>query len=458
MTDQTRSDIALLYRRAGFGIRPAELDTYTGAGYDAVVEGLLAGLGSAPDPTGDQVAVPTFAPYQRPTSTKGTPAALAETKARGRTQAMELAALQRWWMDRMIVTSTPLREKLTLFWHGHFATGAAKVGDPKLMYLQNQLFRTAGAGGFEALTQAVAKDGAMMIWLDTATDKKAHPNENFSREMMELFTLGIGNYSQADVTAAARAFTGWTYDRMTYRYVFRPGQHDDGVKTYLGQTGDFNGENIVSIAVHQPASARFVLAKLWSHFAYPVTPADPVVSDLLGAYGSSLDITSALRGIFLHPAFRSATARTGLVKQPIEYLASAARTLGLNSHLERLGPTSAPAPALAPGAGKLSLPVLATALAQAPFNPPNVGGWGQNSYWLDAATAQIRLEAALALARRADLSAIEAAPLNGRAAAVAGVLGVDEWGPTTASALAAETDRPVQMVALALTAPEYALA
>ena len=185
--------------------------------------------------------------------------------------------------------------------------------DAKLMYLQNQLFRTAGSGGFEALTQAVAKDGAMMVWLDTATDKKAHPNENFAREMMELFTLGIGNYTQADVTAAARAFTGWVYDRVDYRYAFRPRQHDFGSKTYLGQTGDWNGEDIVHIAVTRPESARFVLAKLWSHFAYPVQPSDQVVDDLLPAYGPGLDVGAALRAIFLHPAFLGADnpARAG---------------------------------------------------------------------------------------------------------------------------------------------------
>jgi uncharacterized protein (DUF1800 family) len=125
--DQTRSDVALLYRRAGFGLRPDELDRHTAAGYTQAVEELLAGLGAASDPTGDQVPLPTFAPYQRPTAAKGTAAALAAVKARTREETAELAALQQWWMDRMIVTSTPLREKLTLFWHGHFATAASKV-------------------------------------------------------------------------------------------------------------------------------------------------------------------------------------------------------------------------------------------------------------------------------------------------------------------------------------------
>jgi uncharacterized protein (DUF1800 family) len=448
MADQTRSDIALLYRRAGFGLRSEELDQRAGAGYGAAVEELLAGLGDAPDPSGDQIPVPTFPPYER---AAGDPAA---RKALARTETQGILALQQWWLDRMIVTSTPLREKLTLFWHGHFATGVSKVRDPKLMYLQNQLFRTSGSGSFEVLTQAVAKDGAMMVWLDTGTDKKADPNENFAREMMELFTLGIGNYTQADVTAAARAFTGWVYDRATYHYGFRPRQHDDGSKTYLGETGDWNGEDIVSMAVRRPDSARFVLAKLWSHFAYPVTPGDAEVSDLVGAYGSSLDITAALRAIFTHPAFRTATTRTGLLKQPIEYLAGAARALGLDARLQRRQAAAAPIVATRP----ITLSELSTALGQAPFNPPNVGGWGQNAYWLDTATAELRLEAALALARRADLSAVSTVPASGRLATVAQLLGLDAWGPTTASALGRQVADPASLVALALTSPEYVLA
>jgi len=429
------ANVALLYRRAGFGLRPDELAAAADAGYQASVEQLLAGLGAAPDPAGDAVGVPDFAPLP------------ADRKARAAAERAQLEALQRWWMDRMIVTATPLREKLALFWHGHFATAAAKVRDAKLMYLQNQLFRTAGAGSFADLTQGVARDGAMIYWLDTETDAKAHPNENFARELMELFTLGLGQYTQDDVTAAARAFTGWSYNRLAYRYVFRSFEHDYGPKTYLGQTGTWDGDDIVRLATAEPASARFVLAKLWSHFAYPVAPSDPVVGDLLAAYNPGLDITSALRATFLHPAFVAPATTAGLVKQPIEYLVGAARALGLRA--------AAPA---GPASERRSLPALATALGQAPFNPPNVGGWGQNAYWLDTATAQLRLEIALLLAARADLSAVEAAPAAQQAGEVARLLGLRGWGPTTGAALQSVAGRPVQLTALALASPEYVLA
>lgn len=458
MADPTRSDVALLYRRAGFGLRPGELDQAAAGGYTAAVEQLIAGLGAAPDPAGDALGVPTFTAGPPVRRSAGASAIAAHNKA----VAADLASLQRWWMDRMIVTSTPLREKLTLFWHGHFATAISKVRDARLMYLQNQLFRTSGAGGFENLVQSVAKDGAMMIWLDTSTDKKAHPNENFAREMMELFTLGIGNYTQDDVVAAARGFTGWVYDRATYRYGFQSRQHDYGIKTYLGQTGDWNGEDIVRIAVTRPESARFVLAGLWSHFAYPVAPSDPVVSDLLAAYGPGLDITAALRALFLHPAFLSPASRAGLVKQPAEYLAGAARALGLNA-----GGAASGAGGAASGAGGTGpairlagppLPRMATTLGQTLFDPPNVGGWGQNGYWLSTDTAWKRLEIGSALAVRADLQALHGLPPSQRLDAVASLLGVDGWGPTTAGALARVASDPVHLTALALTTPEYVLA
>jgi uncharacterized protein (DUF1800 family) len=454
------SDIAHLLRRAGFGATPAELDAAASAGYAATVESLLAGTGTAPDPTGDQVAPPPFAAYQRPTGAAGTPQRLAATKAELRTLRAELAPLQEWWLDRMIVTSTPLREKLTLLWHGHFATAISKVQDPKLMYLQNQLFRTLGAGRFDDLTQAVAKSGAMMLWLDTATDKKAHPNENFARELMELFTLGVGNYTQDDVEAAARCFTGWAYDRATDQWRLQPRQHDDGVKTLLGTTGDLSGEDAITVILARPESARFVAAKVWSHLAYPVTPADPVVSDLVPAYGPGHDLTALLRAVLTHPAFLSPAARTGLVKQPIEYLVGAARSLGLDARGARLGANGLPSPTPPPAGGRPrpTLVTAATALAQTPFNPPNVGGWPQNGYWLNTATAVARQQIAQALARQADLSVVAGASPSQRPAAAARLLGVvDGWGPTTTAALAGVAGDPATLVATALVSPEYVL-
>jgi uncharacterized protein (DUF1800 family) len=459
------SDVALLYRRAGFGATPAELEAAASGGYPAAVDLLLAGLGPAPDPGGDSLPPPTFVGYPAGRSrSKGSPAAEAATKDLERTWRTELVTLQDWWLDRMIQTSTPLREKLTLLWHGHFATGISKVRDPQLMYVQNQLFRSNGSGNFGDLVQAVAKGGAMMIWLDTASDEAAHPNENFARECMELFTLGLGYYSQADVEEVARCFTGWAYDRVAGRWVLRARQHDDGIKTFLGHTGDFSGEEALDIIVSQPESARFVVSKVWSHLAYPVKPSDPVVTDLVGSYGPGYDLAALLRAVFLHPAFLSPAARTGLVKQPIEYLVGAARALGLDASGQRTAPTTgstAASPstvrAVGPG-GHRRLATMATLLGQTPFDPTNVGGWGQNDYWLDTATSLARLTLAGELAARADLSALESAAPSQRIAAVAGMLGlVDGFSPPTSRALAAVSGNPHALLTLALNSPDYVL-
>lgn len=456
-TDPTRSDIAHLYRRAGFGAQPEELDQAVAAGYEATVESLLAGL-TAPDPAGDAVPLPDLTNVAKPPAVGTTDPATREAGLRQRNMAdnQEYLNLQRWWLDRMIVTATPLREKLTLLWHGHFATAFQKVRYASLMYQQNQLLRTMGAGNFETLTQALAKDPAMMIWLDTETDVAGDPNENFARELMEVFTLGLAlqgpaNYTETDVQAGARAFTGWSLTPATFQFVVRPRRHDNGTKTFLGQTGNFDGTDIVHIVTHQRASARFVTASLWSHLAYPVMPTDAVVAPLAAAYAQDLDITSLVRAILLHPQFTSASAKQGLVKQPIEWVVGLARTFGLNADLQPVGA------AATPKTGRATLSGILTLLAQEPFNPPNVGGWPQNAYWLTTATSLARLQAGLAIARHLDLSWLTALPASQRAGALATRLSLDGWGPTTAAVLNHVAPNPVVLVGLATTAPEYVL-
>jgi uncharacterized protein (DUF1800 family) len=449
-----RSDLAHLFRRAGFGATPAELDAAVSAGYEATVESLLSGL-SGPDPAGDALAVPDLTIPPVPV-TKATDAAAHQQAVRARQQAenQQYLNLQRWWLNRMIATSTPLREKLTLLWHGHFATAFLKVHLAKLMYDQNQLFRTAGAGSFETLTQAVAKDPAMMIWMDTETDVVAHPNENFARELMELFTLGIGNYTESDVQNGARAFTGWSLMPGTYQFVERPRRHDSGVKTFLGQSGNFDGTDVVHIVAHDPAGTRFVVARLWSHLAYPVATDDPVVGPLATAYAQDLDITSLLRAIFRHPQFTSDTAKQGLVKQPVEWVVGIGRALAVDADLQ---PTATPATTAAAHTGRSPMGAVLTLLGQEPFNPPNVGGWAQNGYWLNTATSLARLQAGLSMAERVDFTWLQSLPVSDRPGAIANRLSIDGWGPTTAAALNHVAARPAALLGLALTAPEYVL-
>ncbi len=452
VTDPTRSNIAHLYRRAGFGARPDEIDGAVKAGYRATVESLLAGL-TGPDPGGDAVVLPDLT---NPEAGSAAPAAAAKRAA----QNEQYLALQRWWLDRMIATTTPLREKLTLIWHGHFTSAFLKVRVVELLYRQNQLLRTFGGGSFEALTQAVAKDPAMMLWLDTETNVAGHPNENFARELLELFTLGIGNYSERDVTEAARAFTGWSL--AAGAFALRSRRHDAGAKTFLGQTGNWDGTDIITIATHTPTSAQFVVSKLWSHLAYPVTAGDAVVAPLATAFARDLNITSLLRAILLHPAFTSAAAKRGLVKQPVEWAVGVARAFGLTADLAPEAPAGTsraapPASGTARGNGRATLGTILTLLAQEPFNPTNVAGWPQNTYWLNTATALARLEAGTFLATHADLGWLGALPVSQRASALATRLSIDGWGQTSAGALNHAASSPNTLVALAVTAPEYVL-
>lgn len=438
--DETRSRIAHLYRRAGFGARPDELDAAVIAGYEATVDRLLDL--TSPDQAAADLTAPELSTPAPVTNKPVDEEARRQAKQAQRKTAREDGRrLDRWWVDRMVLSTTPLRERLTLFWHDHFATSVKKVKEPALMFRQNEIFRTLGAGSFEALAQAVAKDPAMLVWLDARDNRRASPNENFARELLELFLLGIGSYAERDVKEAARAFTGWQTRRHTGVFALVAAQHDDGPKTIFGQTGPFGGEDVIRMAIAQPASAPYLTAKLWSGFARPVGPDDPVVGQLAPGFARDGDVVKLLRAVFLHPEFVAPASRSGLVKQPIEYVAGTLRALGLRS--AALGPNLTPTLA---------------GLGQQPFAPPSVGGWPQNGYWLTTSFALTRLRFATAVAQKADVSALASLPADQRPAALARLLSVDGWGASTAAGLAQVADDPKALLSVALVAPEYVLA
>ena len=421
-----RSDVGLLHRRAGFGGGAAELDNAAGAGFEASVDEMLAGL---VEPDKADVPVPHLATFKE----------LREGHD-GNTWNQYLNLIG-WWLDKMAATTTPLREKLTLLLHGQFPTGFSKVGLPVLMYRQNELFRTLGPGSFWDLTLAVSKDPAMLIWLDTDTDVNSSPNENFARELMERFTMGIGTYTQRDVEESARAFTGWSIS-LAGEFVVNEWAHDFGNKTFLGYHGDLGGEDIIQIVTHTPASARWVSARMWSWLAYPVSVKDRVVTDLAAVYERDLNMTSLLRAIFTHPNFRSKESYEGLVKQPAEWIAGIMRGLGLRTKsFRKLG-----------GAGYLQW--VLTNLGQILFDPPTVGGWGANSYWLSTASSVAQLDFAQNVSQLADLTPIEEASGPDRIDMLGGMLGVDAWTSTSLEVLNRVRDEPNELLMLALTAPE----
>ena len=437
MADELRSRIAHLSRRAGFGATPAALDAAVGIGFEATVASLFdvgapdAGTAATPPPT----AFTLIAPLPR---TSGE-----EKKARNQRKSAQNQQLARWWLDRMTATDRPLVEKMTLFWHGHFATGIEKVDEAVFMLAQNQIFRSSGLGGFTLLALAVGNDPAMLVWLDANDNRKGSPNENFSRELMELFTIGIGSYGDADVREAARAFTGTRVDRSSGTVSVVPRQVDGAPKTILGETRTFGFDDTVSFLADRPETAAFVSSKLWSRFAYPVVVNDPVVADLAAVFRTQGTIAGVMRALFLHPQFTSTTARQGLVKQPIEWVVGSIRAVGMRANeFDVVGP---------------NLLTTLRDLSQVPFNPPSVGGWPQNGYWLSTATALARLRFANGLAGRANLAWLSGAGTTARPDMIARQLGIDGWTRATRDGIVKASNPRTQLV-VALTSPEYVLA
>ncbi len=435
MSDEPTSAIAHLYRRAGFGITNTKAQSIAVNGYTSAVDTLLKGV--APDPAA-AIATPTPAP--NPKAGAG-PESLEDRRARQQIRQQQKRDIAVWWMQRMTATENPLREKMTLFWHGHFATSIDKVNEAAYMLSQNQIFRTMGLGTFEPMAQAVAKDPAMMIWLDANKNLKSSPNENFARELMELFTIGIGSYSDADVREAARAFTGWRVNGAG-AFTLRAKDFDGTSKTILGQTGAFTGEQVITLLSKHPAAAKFIVSKVWSRLASPVGPDSPIVAELSGGFASDGDITNLLRAVFNHPEFQGTATRQGLVKQPIEYVVSAFRAAGVGVNDTRFF-------------GPRVLNSLVS-LNQVPFDPPSVGGWPQNGYWLSTATSIERLKFANTLARSSDLGWLKGQSASQRPAAIADRLGVDAWSAGTQSALM-KANAPVDQFILALVSPEFVL-
>ena len=430
--------VAHLLRRAGFGPVPGELAAASAAGYAATVSSLISGL-TAPDPGADAVPTPAFsAPI--PAAQRRT-MSLASRHALSAQLRHEFVELMTWWVGRMLATSNPLKEKLTFLLHGQFPTGISKVRYPAYMYGQNQLFRSQGSGDFDTLTQAVSADPAMLLWLDANSNKASDPNENFARELMERFTMGIGTYTQDDVRAAAFCFTGWRVDPKTGTFSIAARQHSTMSQTFLGVSGVNSGQQVIDLVTRSHASSHFIPSRFWSFLAYPVTPSDPVVADLAPAYAADRNVGNLLAAIFQHPAFMQSESLQGLVKQPTEYVVGSLRALGVT-------PTDL---AQRPD----SLVQALSGMGQVLFDPPSVGGWPQNSYWLSASAALARWKFAHGLTRSGDISLVADTSPRDRVDAVASLLSVPRWSTATSGALKRAADDPPTLVTLALVSPEF---
>ena len=348
-----RAHAAHLLERAGFGGTPEAVDALAALGLEGAVRHLVYfdGVpGDAVMPEFDHSGVfdPGLDPFppSRPATTE---AAKANGEALGiqvksggnrpiqpvvnaffywlRASRLETDRVAYWWANRMLATPRPLQEKAALFWHGHFATNEDKVRDYRKMLGQVELFQERGLGDFHALLVAVAKDPAMLAFLDAGINVKGSPNENFAREIMELFTMGPGNYTETDIREGARAFTGWNF-RGT-EFAFNAEDHDDGEKSFLGHTGALDGEDVIAVIMEQEATARFVAAKLYRYFVREAL--DPALAEELGRLLGAMDFEIApfLAMLFSSRDFYAPASVATRIKGPVELVVSTYRKLGL---------------------------------------------------------------------------------------------------------------------------------
>ncbi len=365
---------AHLLVRAGFGGSPEQIQFLADQGPESAVNHLLT---ASPEYVEPPVwAVPdNLLAFQAQAKAAIDPEQKRELFQQRRQQANEeFIDLLRWWVDRMVFSKAPLVEKMTFFWHGHFATSAAKVHNPYRMWLQNATFRAHSLGNFNVLIKAVSRDPAMLVWLDLLQSQKAKPNENFARELMELFTLGEGNYTENDVKAAARAFTGYRIDPITQSFRFAPNQFDPTPKDFFDQTGPWNGDDIIDLIFSRPACSRFLVAKLWRFFISDVP--DPAAVDTLARdfRSARFEMRPLLRAIFTSEQLYSDAPSSGVIKSPVQFIVQGSRSLGLplpDPHLLR---------------------EMFRRLGQEPFYPPNVKGWDGGKSWINTATLTTRYE------------------------------------------------------------------
>ena len=361
---------AHLLNRVGFGGPPDEIARLTDLGHDAALSSLLD-YEKIPDHTPDPVwAVPDLgrAERQRAIQSMVPEAKRQAQQAEQRAQNQHLIELRGWWLNRMGTGPRPFQEKMVLFWHGHFATSFEKVRDAYFMWRQNELFRRLGTDYWLRLLTEAGKDPAMLIWIDQAQSRKEHPNENYAREVMELFSLGEGHYTEKDVTEGARALTGWSLDRQTEQFIYRPFFHDNNDKTFLGLTGNLDGDDMMAQIVKQPQAARFISAKLWNFFAGQPPP-DDLNSALADAFVENARCFKPfLRVMFGSEEFYSESIIRNQVKSPVQWLVGTARMLQCN---------------LPPGF--ISAAIIRS-LGQDLFAPPNVKGWDGGITWITTNT------------------------------------------------------------------------
>lgn len=381
-------EAAHLLNRAGFGGSPSEVKKFHALGRVQAVESLLKPtepLDAFPMPawsSGEQALagfksrreqfrgnMKEMRNLSREEREEKKREAIKEAQQESRRQGLEA---QGWWFGRMLATQAPLREKMTLFWHDHFATSIQKVKQPVLLMIQNDLFRQNALGSFKDLTQAILLDPAMLFYLDSQNSRKGMPNENFAREVMELFALGEGNYTEQDIREAARAFTGYQLDFSNGTVKHRESQWDSSEKTIFAKTGPFDGKDVINLIFEKKEAASFMANKLWEFFVYE-KPSEAALRALTEIFHQGgFQVAPLLREIFLSKEFYSEATIRSQIKSPVQYLVTLLKQLEIRTP-----------PVGFPITGQ-------SQLGQILFMPPNVAGWDWGQAWINTNTLLTR--------------------------------------------------------------------
>ncbi|MEO0492146.1 MAG: DUF1800 domain-containing protein [Actinomycetota bacterium] len=444
--DATPRNAAHLWRRAAFGATAQQIDQTVADGIEATVEAMFD----------HRRAVDAGKPVRHVG-----------------VQGFETPHLNTWFIRLGVTSPTPAIERLVWFWHGHFAVNTDKFENTEILYGQLMHFRRYGLGRFDDLLKLVTRDPAMILWLDLHTSVIGNPNENYARELMELFSLGVdGGYTQRDVVEAARAFTGYTViGERPPRPEVLPALHDDGVKTVLGETGNLTGDDVIDLIVRRPECHRFIAGRLWYRYA-GTTPSAAVLDELAAAFAERLVIKDLVIAMFTHPAFYADEVIDGLVAQPVETTINALRGFGVDPFDVTRFELTDDDEIVELGAFPwwVSLEMLED-MGQYLAHPPNVGGWPHNEAWLDTTRSIGRLNAGIRFGREiveADVDlvrAIEAEADPRRAAArILQAFGQVEWSAETEAAIVAALTGPdddagpiANAIAIAFTSPEVTL-
>ena len=418
-----------LFHRFGFGPRPGEFAAALAAGVSTARTNLLTP--PATDAGAQRVQEPRISDLGKRPERNDPRQQIFGAEMREQNRALTL-----WWLDRMALSDHALTERMTWFWHGHWATAIDKLNFALPMYVQNQTLRKHALGNFKDMSLAMVQDGALQFWLDGQENTSRAPNENLSRELMELFTLGVNRYSENDVKELARALTGFQVERNSGSVTFNQRRYDANTKTILSRTDAFDAKSATEYLVNQANCQLFISERMWYRF---------ISSQIPLSKGSRVDSAFSQRDISSLVSAISDTSvltdtKYSIVRSPVEWFISSCRALSIT-----------PSQVTNPN----NLLGYLNKLSQVPFNPPNVGGWPTDEAWLSSASAQFRFLFAQWLIKQGDLSPITNLSRGQRVDAIADWLGIAELSDRTKFALQDAANDPRRLILLAICSPEY---